>query len=397
MDNRRRIPIFLAVTALFWASLYTYVPILSPYAQDMGASLGMVGLIVAAYGLSQLLLRIPTGIISDRRGARRPFIIIGHLAAIAAAAGMAVATTPRQLLLCRGMAGVAATTWVAFTVLFPAYFPSDQTARAMSILLFCNQSAQLSATYLGGWAAEIWGWQAPFVAALLFGLLGLILSFFIQEVPLRREQTVSLSELLHVGKSPQLLTVSLLAALSQYIVFVTVYGFTPTYAASIGASKAQLGTLTLVSSIPSALAALLGGTWLADHLGERRVVVGGFFLAGATTLVVPFINSVAVLSATQAIGGIGRGAIFPVLMGMSIRAIPTEKRATAMGFFQSIYALGMTGGPALSGFLGNFLGLRGIFLSAGIVGLASAVLAWMAFSTLLDQADRTITSTSVRS
>lgn len=94
MDNRRRIPIFLAVTALFWASLYTYVPILSPYTQDMGASLGMVGLIVAAYGLSQLLLRIPTGIISDRRGARRPFIIIGHLAAIAAAAGMAVATTP---------------------------------------------------------------------------------------------------------------------------------------------------------------------------------------------------------------------------------------------------------------------------------------------------------------
>jgi MFS family permease len=375
MDKRRRIPIFLAATAMFWASLYTYVPILSPYAQDMGASLGMVGLIVAAYGLSQLLLRVPTGIVSDRRGRRRPFIIIGHLAAIVAAAGMAVAKSPGQLLICRGMAGVAATTWVAFTVLFPAYFAPDETARAMSILLFCNQSAQLSATYLGGWSAELWGWKAPFVAAVILGLIGLGLSFLIQEVPLRREQTLSLGELLQVGKSPQLLVVSLLAALIQYVVFVTVYGFTPTYAAAIGASKAQLGMLTLVSSIPSALAALLGGTWLARHLGERRVVVGGFCLAGVTTLAIPFIESVAVLSVTQAIGGIGRGAIFPVLMGMSIRTIPTEKRATAMGFFQSIYALGMTGGPAVSGFLGDLLGLRGIFMSAGIVGLASAVLA----------------------
>ena len=122
MDTQYRIPIFLAVTTMFWASLYAYVPILSPYAQDMGASLSMVGLIVAAYGLSQLLLRVPTGIISDRIGARRPFILIGLLAAVFAAAGMAMAKTPGQLLICRGMAGVAATTWVAFTTLFPAYF-----------------------------------------------------------------------------------------------------------------------------------------------------------------------------------------------------------------------------------------------------------------------------------
>ena len=388
MDTQYRIPIFLAVTTMFWASLYAYVPILSPYAQDMGASLSMVGLIVAAYGLSQLLLRVPTGIISDRIGARRPFILIGLLAAVFAAAGMAMAKTPGQLLICRGMAGVAATTWVAFTTLFPAYFSPDQTGRAMSVLLFCNQSAQLAATYIGGWIAELWGWQAPFVAAFIIGVIRLGLSLLIQEAPLNRGQTLSFVELLRVGRDSRLLIVSLLAALIQYVIFVSVYGFTPTYAAAIGASKAQLGTLTLVSSIPSVLATLLGGTWLARHLGERRVVIGGFVLVGVSTLTIPFIRSITVLSITQALGGIGRGAVFPVLMSMSIRTAPAEKKATSMGFFQSIYALGMTGGPALSGFLGNLVGLNGIFISAGIVGLISAVLAWISFSTILRERDR---------
>jgi predicted MFS family arabinose efflux permease len=48
----------------------------------------------------------------------------------------------------------------------------------------------------------------------------------------------------------------------------------------------------------------------------------------------------------------------------------------------------MTGGPALSGFLGNLVGLNGIFISAGIVGLISAVLAWISFSTILRERDR---------
>jgi predicted MFS family arabinose efflux permease len=385
MDKRRSIPVFLALTATYWASLYTYVPILSPYGQHLGASLGMIGLVVAAYGLSQLVLRVPAGIASDRLGVRRPFLWAGFVAAVAAAICMGLAQNPWGLLLGRGVAGVAATMWVTFTVLFAGYFPSDQTNRAMAILMFCTSIAQLAATYAGGWMAEFWGWKAPFGAAVFLGLIGMALTSLVTDTPLQKEQTVSLGDLLRVGKSPQLLVVSLLAALSQYLTFVTVYGFTPAYAATIGASKAQLGTLTLVSSVPTAVASLLGGTWLAGRLGERRVVVGGFLLATAATFAIPYTTSIPLLYLTQAIGGVGRGVVFPVLMGLSIRTVTLEKKATAMGFFQSIYALGMTGGPAISGFLGNALGMRGIFVSAGFVGLAAALLGWLAFETLLQR------------
>jgi len=58
-------------------SLYAYVPILSPYAESLGASYKMVGMIIGSYGFTQMLLRIPLGIISDKMGNRKLFIISG--------------------------------------------------------------------------------------------------------------------------------------------------------------------------------------------------------------------------------------------------------------------------------------------------------------------------------
>ncbi|HEX5414588.1 MAG TPA: hypothetical protein VFZ25_02905, partial [Chloroflexota bacterium] len=54
--------LFAISTLFYWAALYVYVPILPVYAQTLGASLTVVGLVVSAYGLGQLVLRIPVGV-----------------------------------------------------------------------------------------------------------------------------------------------------------------------------------------------------------------------------------------------------------------------------------------------------------------------------------------------
>jgi len=41
--------------------MYLYVPVLPVYAESLGASLTVVGIIVASYSIPQLLLRIPWG------------------------------------------------------------------------------------------------------------------------------------------------------------------------------------------------------------------------------------------------------------------------------------------------------------------------------------------------
>lgn len=58
--------------------------------------------------------------------------------------------------------------------------------------------------------------------------------------------------------------------------------------------------------------------------------------------------------------------------------MPSEKRATAMGFFQSIYGLGMFIGPVVMGILGDAAGLPLSFVCLGVIGLGSAVFAYFA-------------------
>jgi MFS family permease len=48
-------------------------------------------------------------------------------------------------------------------------------------------------------------------------------------------------------------------------------------------------------------------------------------------------------------------------MGMSIRHVADAERATAMGLHQAVYAIGMFGGPWLSGILADAMGIRPMF------------------------------------
>lgn len=367
--------LFVVATAVFWFSLYLYVPILSPYTQVLGGSLGIVGLVVSSYGLTQLVLRIPTGIWSDRLGRRKPFVIAGFVASALAAAGMGLAPEPISLLIFRGLSGVAATMWVAMTVLYASYLPPERTTQAMGLMNATSSFAQLLATFLGGLVADAWGWRAPFWGATAAAVVGLGLSLAILDRTRRPAQPLAWRELAAAGKEPLLVTASALAALAQYVTFSTVFGFTPVYATSLGASRSELGVLTLIAQIPAALGSLLVSSPLARRVGERWLVVWGLACLAGGTLAVPLCRQIWQLDLTQAVAGLGRGIAFPVLMGLSLRAVTPERKSTAMGYFQSLYSIGMFLGPMLSGFLGDRWGLAALFAVAGGVGLAGAATA----------------------
>ncbi|WP_187274416.1 MFS transporter [Paenibacillus sp. N3.4] len=59
---------------------------------------------------------------------------------------------------------------------------------------------------------------------------------------------------------------------------------------------------------------------------------------------------------------------------MSIKHMSADKRATAMGFFQAIYGLGMFVGPVLMGFISDWFSLNQGFIVLGILGILSAAL-----------------------
>jgi MFS family permease len=355
---------------LYWFSTYTYVPLLSPYVKSLGGSLTMAGIIVGAYGFTQMLIRIPLGVWSDRVGSRKPFIIAGIVVGTLSSLGFALSSSVVSALLFRALAGVAAASWVVFTVLYASYHDHDSAPKAMGIISFYTSIGQMVATTAGGLLAQVYGWHAAFWLAVAGGAVACVMALWIRDQPPDPDRVgIRPADLLKVGQDKIVLGVSSLAILAQIITFSTMFGFTPDAAVHLGASKADLSWLALVTTLPNAVASLLSGGILASKLGERNVVVVGFVIAAIFTGTIPFVHALPWLYVTQCFNGFGQGLCMPVLMGLAIKHIDPQRRATAMGFYQAIYSLGMFGGPALAGIIGDVANLQGSFVMVALISV----------------------------
>lgn len=379
---RRLDPALVAASlalVLYWAALYVYVPILPLYARALGASLSLVGLIVASYGFSQLLLRVPIGLAADRLGRRRPFALAGLATAALSNLVLALAPTAGWLLVGRGLAGVSAATWVVLSVLFAGYFPASATTRAMGTASFLSGLAQLVATTAGGKLAAVGGWTTPFLVGVALGGLGtLVLALTPERPPASAPTTPSWRALLRAGGQPALLLLATIAALGQYSFWAASYAFVPVYAAGLGLGPAEVGLLTTAMLLAYTLAAL-ALVPLARHASDRQIVSGGLVLAALSPLLTPLVSDFGLLLVVQAVGGLGRGLAFPSLMGACLRVVGPHERATAMGVYQAVYAAGMTLGPATAGVIAESLGVSGALWVSGGLTLVGLLLTGPAF------------------
>ncbi len=358
---------------LYWGALYVYSPILSVYAASLGASFTTVGVIVGAYGFVQMLLRIPVGIWSDRLGRRLPLLYAGHFFNLLGCLGLAFATNAAWLVLARGVFGISAATWVGFTVLYASYFPPNEAPKAMGVVSAINGISLTIFIGLGGQIAEIWGMASTFYVGAALAVLGIVTTIPVAEkrVPLN---SATVRQIRSVMTHPIVITTALVSALNQYVIWATTFGFIPLYADGLGASKSALGVIGVIALLPYTLASLVNHR-IAGRLGENRSLFVGILVMAVMTFVVPLIRNLPILAITQGISGIGRGMTYPLLMGLSIRQIPVQERATAMGVFQATYAIGMFLGPMTCGALADVFGLSGAFVIAGAICTVAAFIA----------------------
>lgn len=365
-----------AATFLFWAALHIYVPILPSYAESLGASLAMVGAVIASYAIAQLLLRAPLGVWADFLGRRKPFVVAGLLAASVGALVMGAAPGPCPLFAGRAVTGVAATTWVVSSVFFSAYFAPERAARGIGIISFVNSSAMVAATYLGGQLAELWGPQAVFFVAALLGVVGILFMLPVTEPDAPPNRALSREALVRVAFHPLLLVASLISVLVHFASASTISSFSLVYAGRIGASPSDLGTIS-AAYLGSATLATLAAVYLVERRGYSSTIMLGAAVMGVALIVTPLITEVRLFEGLQIINGAGRGLINTALMALSISSVPPHQRATAMGIYQALYAIGMLLGPILGGVVAERAGMASVFYMAGASALIAGVLAYL--------------------
>lgn len=367
--------VFCFVTALFWCSLYAYVPQLGSFAKNLGASYRMIGFIAGSYGISQTLLRIPLGIASDMLGKRKIFIVLGSLVTVVSAFPIFVAPSPVTLLAGRFLAGIAAATWINFTVMYASYYEHDESPKAIGIINSVNRAGQFIAMLVGGIISLYFGMRHVFLFSAAIGALAAILSLMIEEEKCVEDgQLFKVSDMLLFLKKKDVITISILGALSQLITYGTTLGFTPVVAFNLGATYYQLGIMSMLFVLPQILVSALSGSLLMDKLGERNILLIGFAINTALSIVIPLVPWLWALYVVQILNGIGMALTFPLLTGLVIQNVPGQLRNAVMGFFQAVFGLGMIVGPILLGTVGDKYGLVAGFLAVGFIGLLAIML-----------------------
>ena len=369
---RNRVLCGIAV-ALYWAALYLYMGTLPIYVEGkVAGDLAMVGVVLSMYGLWQALLRFPLGIVSDWLGKRKVFVIAGMALAGLGAMTMGQAGGVSGVLVGRILTGLAAAAWVPLVVTFSSSFRPDQAVLATLVLTLVGSTSRAIATALTG-TLNAWGgdslsfWLAAGAAAL-----AIVVFLFIRE-PKRERKQPSWGSVTKLITRPDVLLPAVLALFVLYAVWSSIFGFNPKLATMIGANDSALSLLTSLNAI-AATSGTLAAAAIASRLGPRRLLYGSFGLLAGGVLLASLAPSLWVLFVAQALTGVAQGVGAPILMGLSIRYVDESERSTAMGLHQTVYGFGMFGGPAISGLLAKWIGIRPMLALTAVVILSLSLL-----------------------
>nr|WP_254115597.1 MFS transporter [Bacillus haynesii] len=272
----------------------------------------------------------------------------------------------------RLLAGMTAAMWVMATVLYSQYFTKDQSSKAMGILQFLTVLPQFISMAVSGYLVHLFGWMFPFWIGVAVSCIGLILSFYIKDNgPGHTAKGMTLSDYVRQTlRLPDLKAITILSFLAHAVLFMTVFGFTPIYAESVGIDEKQLIWVMCAFFVPQTLASvwcIFYKVKAADALIWISYVITAVFFC-----LLPFAETLFAVCVIHAVTGLTLRFIFPLLVSKVVQLGTPQLKMSVMGFYQSFYALGFFLGPVVAGKVAELFGLREVFWFAGALSLAGA-------------------------
>ncbi|MFC0665311.1 3-(3-hydroxy-phenyl)propionate transporter MhpT [Azotobacter chroococcum] len=146
----------------------------------------------------------------------------------------------------------------------------------------------------------------------------------------------------------------------------------PGIAAQFGLSSTMMGAV-FSASILGLLPGALGGGWLADRIGRKRVLIGAVVLFGLFSIATALVWDLNSLLAARFLTGVGLGAALPNLIALSSEAADARSRGTAVSLMYCGVPLGGAL-AALVGMAGFASGWKAVFYVGGVAPLLVAPL-----------------------
>ncbi|MEK5233643.1 MFS transporter [Lysinibacillus sp. FSL K6-0232] len=361
-----------AIIFFSFFDLFTQLPVMSTYAESLGASAFLTGLAVGMYSLSNTFGNIISGFLTDRKG---PFMILvlGLFTTGLSLILYNLVEEPIALLIVRFIHGLVAGFIVpaAFTFLANATEHEKRGKGSAISGAFVGIAAIVGPAFSGILASRT---SVPVVfniTASFMLLLGIFAFFILQAKQVKKEQTTSPT---HIPISVFFNNAGILKAFlgAFFLMFsqgVIAY-LLPLKVYTLGFDSRLSGALMSTFGIVAVLVFLLPTNRIFDKVNPLKTLSFGICLMGLSQLLISQADASALLYIAMACYGVGFGFLFPSVNSLLIDSTTTDVRGKAYGYFYAFFSLGVVLGSSLLGWLS--LGIVSGFIFTGIVLLLFA-------------------------
>lgn len=367
---------------LLAAAGFSFVmPFLPFFVRELGvADESMVsfwaGVAMFAAGMSLTIFQPIWGSLADKYG-RKLMLQRAMFGGAVMIAIMGLSQTIWQLVIFRFLQGALTGTGAACNTLVASVTPRKQLGYAMGVLQTGIIVGNALGPWLGGIAADSYGYRIPFyVCGVLWAIAGFVVLFGARERFVAPTECVNgnhgLRQVFGTGGMTALLVSFFLSAFA--VTFVgPIFPLFVERVAQTARAATVTGQLMGVGGLAAGIACIIVGR-LADRLGHRRVLIVSS--AGSALFSIPHavVQTVGQLFGLRIGWGLVSGGARPAMTAMIGASVSSDTFGRSFGITTSAMCLGFALGPLAGGAMASVMGLRWPFVVMGVLQLVCALL-----------------------
>jgi len=370
INNKVTLGVILASTTLTVMAGAIIAPVVNLMREGLGADPSSAAIIITTHGILIAICSPLVGIVIDRMGTRRPYVMGLFLYGITGSAGLYI-NTYWILILSRVFFGMAvAAMFTSITVMILNLYKGPERNKVMGWRGSCNSFGGILWPLLGGYLGSF-SWHLPFAAYLAGIPLGILALWAIPEVH-HRENTVvgdagQKKSVFYIFKTVPVLFIIYGLSFWSFTLLYTLVVFLPPNLETIGITKTfYIGLFISIPAFSAGLTALLYGK-IRETLSYKWIIVlalalwaFGFMTISQTTLVWAIVLSTLLY-------GMGQGLVMPAFMVWVGESVPLAFRGRMTSYLATFGFVGQFCAPIIFRPVVLHFGLNSAFLAAGSV------------------------------
>ncbi|WP_267490702.1 MFS transporter [Paenibacillus sp. 1001270B_150601_E10] len=401
LRNRAAILLLMLNIFLVFTGIGLVIPIMPTYMTELHISGSMVGLLVAAFSLTQLLFSPFAGRLSDSLG-RKKTIVAGMILFALSEWLFGSVNAPVFLFAARMIGGLSAALMMPSVMAYAAdVTTNEERAKGMGFINAAITTGFIIGPGIGGYLAEF-GIRVPFYAAAIAAGVSAVITAFILPESLTEEKRQQIKaaatkqdnlfkQLMSSYKEPYFISLIIVMVTSFGLAnYETVFGLFVDH--KFGFTPKDIAFIITFGSISGAVVQVTIFGWILNKFGERRVISCCLLVAGIFVLLTLFVHTYFLIVVVTFIVFLSIDILRPAI-GTQLSKMAQDQQGYVAGLNSAYTSLGNIAGPIVAGALFD-IDINYPYVMAAIVLVLCFLLSLRSKKVLQHTAGEKITRTS---